>query len=202
MDDAQVGLYGKQIVAGSAVLAIAMTAIVMLAQRVSALKESRALDYYSTLPVSRVMVVGTVLLSFSAFALPGTVIVVLLGSLMFDLSLNALWAVIPVWGLGSFALSGVGAAIGFGARDEQLAGMYSNLAMMAILFLGIIPSGSLPGWVSPLRAILPSTYAVNALKAGLGGFFTASVGWDFLILTAFGVVSFWLASGPLWPKGE
>lgn len=202
MNDGQIARYGEQIVAGSAVLAIAMTAVVMLAQRVSALKETHALDYYSTLPVSRVMVVGTVLLSFSLFALPGTVIVVFLGSLMFGFSLTALWAAVPVWALGSFALSGVGAAIGLGARDEQLAGMYSNLAMMAVLFLGIIPGSSLPRWVGPLKAILPSTYAVDALKPGLHGAVAASAGWDFVILAAFGTVSFWLVSGPLWPRGD
>lgn len=202
MDDAQIARYGEQIVAGSAVLAIAMTALVMLAQRVSALKESGALDFYSTLPVPRAMVVGAILLSFAAFSLPGTVMVVLLGSLMFGFSATALWAAVPVWILGSFALAGLGAAIGFGARDEQLAGMYSNLAMMAVLFLGIIPSVSLPVWVAPLRAILPSTYAVDALKPGLHGAVAASSGWDFLVLAAFGLVSFWAVSGPLWPKGD
>jgi ABC-2 type transport system permease protein len=202
MDDAQIDRYGEQIVAGCAVLAIAMTAVVMLAQRVSSLKETGALDYYATLPVSRAAVVGAVLLSFSVFALPGTVIVVLAGSSMFGFSLAAVWAAVPVWILGSFALSGVGAAIGFAAPDEQLAGMYSNLAMMAVLFLGILPSASLPRWVAPLKAVLPSTYAVDALKPGLHGAVAASAGWDFLILGAFGLVSFWAVSGPLWPEGE
>ncbi len=202
MEPAQVTEYGRQIVAGSAVLAIAMTAIVMLAQRTSALKESGAVDFYSTLPVSRAAVVGSVLLSFAIFALPGTVIVTGLGALLFDLSLEGMWTAIPVWALGSFALAGIGAAIGFGARDEQLAGMYSNLAMMTVLFLGILPSATLPGWLKPLRVVLPSTYAVNALKPGLGGSLDASVGFDLLILAVFGAISFWLVQGPLWPRSE
>lgn len=202
MEEKQVQEFGVQIVAGSAILAIAMTAIVMLAQRVASLKESGAIDLYSTLPVARGAVIGAVLLSFAIFALPGTIIVVALGALMFDLSLAALWTVIPVWALGSFALAGVGVAIGFGAPDEQLAGMYSNLAMMSVLFLGILPVEKVPGWLGPLRAILPSTYAVNALKPGLEGSSMSGVGFELIVLALFGALSFWAVRGPLWPHSE
>jgi ABC-2 type transport system permease protein len=202
MEPAQVEEFGQQIVAGSAVLAIAMTAVVMLAQRVSALKENGGLDFYATLPVSRIALIGSILLSFAVFALPGTVIVLTLGSALFNLSLAALWAAIPVWVLGSLALAGLGVAIGFAAPDEQLAGMYSNLLMMSVLFLGILPADRLPGWLGPVRAVLPSTYAVDALRPGLAGAMSAGQGWDLLVLAAFGALSFWAVAGPLWPKSE
>lgn len=200
MEPSQVEEFGVQIVAGSAVLAIAMTAIVMLAQRVASLKESGALDYYSTLPVSRGAVIVSVLISFAVFALPGTVIVITLGALLFDLSMTAVWAAVPVWALGSFALAGFGVVIGFGAPDEQLAGMYSNLAMMAILFLGILPGSVIPGWLEPLKVILPSTYAVEALKPGLDGSVEAGQLFDLAVLAGFGALSFWAVRGPLWPQ--
>jgi ABC-2 type transport system permease protein len=202
MDPDQIEEFGAQIVAGSAVLAIAMTAVVMLAQRVSWLKESGALDYYTTLPVSKASMIGSVLLSFAVFSLPGTVIVLGLGAALFELSPTALWAAVPVWALGSFALAGVGVAIGFGAPDEQLAGMYSNLAMMAVLFLGILPADRLPGWLAPVRAVLPSTYAVAALKPGLVGDVATSMVLDLLILAGFGAISFWAVRGPLWPRAD
>lgn len=202
MDESQVEEFGHQIVAGSAVLAIAMTAIVMLAQRVAALKEAGAIDYYSTLPVSRAAVVGSILVSFAIFALPGTIIVVTFGAMLFDLSLAALWAVVPVWLLGSFALAGIGVAIGFWAPDEQLAGMYSNLAMMAVLFLGILPANKLPEWLSPVRVVLPSTYAVEALKPGLDGTVGSGIAGDLAVLALFGAILFWAVRGPLWPHAE
>ena len=183
-------------------LAIAMTAVVMLAQRVSSLKESGALDYYQTLPISRGALIVSILISFAIFALPGTIIVVTFGALLFDLSLNALLTIVPVWAFGSFALAGLGVAIGFAAPDEQLAGMYSNLAMMAVLFLGILPAATMPGWLEPVRTVLPSTYAVNALKPGLGGDGGAVPIVDLLMLALFGALSFWAVVGPLWPKSE
>ena len=202
MDADQVAQFGEQIVAGSAVLAIAMTAVVMLAQRIAHLRETGGLDLYSTLPVPRWMVIVAILVSFAVFSLPGTIIVALLGAQMFGLSLSALWAAVPVWALGSFALAGFGVAIGLASPDEQLAGMYSNLAMMAVLFLGIIPATKLPGWLGPLRAVLPSTYAVQALKPGLEGHLAAGQAWDLLVLAMFGTLFFWAVRGPLWPRPE
>jgi len=202
MDADQVEAFGEQIVAGSAVLAIAMTAVVMLAQRVAALRESGGLDFYGSLPVTRWMLILAILVSFAIFSLPGTVIVAVLGAWLFDLSFTALWAAVPVWALGSFALAGLGVAVGLAAPDEQLAGMYSNLAMMAVLFLGIIPAERLPGWLAPVRAVLPSTYAVEALKPGLEGTFTGGQLLDLLILALFGTLFFWAVRGPLWPRPE
>lgn len=202
MEPDQVQELGQQIVAGSAVLAIAMTAVVMLAQRVASLRENGGLDYYATLPISRPALIAAILLSFAMFALPGTVIVLTLGALLFDLSLAALWTAFPVWALGSVALAGLGVAIGFAAPDEQLAGMYSNLLMMAVLFLGILPASKLPGWIAALKVVLPSTYAVDALRPGLAGSLTAAQGVDLFVLAVFGALSFWAVAGPLWPRSD
>lgn len=202
MDREQVAEFGEQIVAGCAVLAIAMTAIVMLAQRVAALKESGGLDFYATLPVSRSALILSVLVSFAVFALPGMLIVLAGGAALFNLSLAALWSALPVWLAGSMALAGIGVALGFIAPDEQLAGMYSNLAMMGVLFLGILPVDKLPDAFGPIRAAIPSTYAVDALKPGLSGTIAASQVWDITVLLAFGALSFWVIAGPLWPRSE
>jgi hypothetical protein len=140
--------------------------------------------------------------SFAIFALPGTLIVVTLGALLFDLSLGALVSIVPVWALGSFALAGLGVALGFAAPDEQLAGMYSNLAMMAVLFFGILPTETVPGWLEPLRKVLPSTYAVNALKPGLAGDAFVFPVFDLIVLALFGALSFWAVRGPLWPRSD
>jgi ABC-2 type transport system permease protein len=143
-----------------------------------------------------------VLVSFAVFALPGMLIVLAGGAALFDLSLAALWTALPVWLAGSIALAGIGVALGFVAPDEQLAGMYSNLAMMGVLFLGILPADKLPDAFGPVRAALPSTYAVDALKPGLSGTIAASQAWDITVLLTFGALSFWAIAGPLWPRSE
>ncbi|MBW3576109.1 MAG: ABC transporter permease [Actinobacteria bacterium] len=80
--------------------------------------------------------------------------------------------------------------------------MYSNLAMMAVLFLGILPEDKLPDWISPLRVVLPSTYAVEALKPGLDGAVGTSLAGNLAVLALFGAILFWAVRGPLWPHAE
>jgi hypothetical protein len=80
--------------------------------------------------------------------------------------------------------------------------MYSNLAMMAVLFLGILPASKLPGWLEPLRIALPSTYAGDALKPGLEGPIDVTEFSDLIWLLGFGALFFWAIRGPLWPDKE
>ena len=54
----------------------------------------------------------------------------------------------------------------------------------------------------PLRVVLPSTYAINALEPGLEGSVIGTQLWDLLVLGAFGTLSFWAVNGPLWPRRD
>lgn len=161
-----------QFVAGDVVLAVALSALTFLAQRVAWMKANRAFDYYNTLPISAPLLLLAVFTSYFAFALPGMIAIAVVGGLIFGLplmpSVDLLW-VLPTLLLGGIALAGLGALIGLGGRDEQLAGTYANLAMMAVLFLGIVPAGDFPAPVQLLLGLLPSTYMVDSLKLGLVG---------------------------------
>lgn len=163
---------GLQFVAGSVVLAVALSALTFLAQRVAWMRAHRVFEYYRTLPTSSMMLLLTIYLAYLAFALPGMVALVLIGGWLFGLPLTAgaalVWT-LPTLLLGGIALAGLGALIGLAGRDEQLSATYANLAMMAVLFLGIVPAGNFP---APMRLFLllsPSTYMVDSLKLGLVG---------------------------------
>jgi ABC-2 type transport system permease protein len=110
--------------------------------------------------------------SYFAFAVPGMVAIAVVGGLIYGLpltpSVDLVWAV-PTLLLGGVALAGIGALIGLAGRDEQLAGTYANLAMMAVLFLAIVPTSDFPGGVRALLGLLPSTYMVDCLKLTLVG---------------------------------
>ncbi|MBV9281425.1 MAG: ABC transporter permease, partial [Chloroflexi bacterium] len=161
-----------QFVAGAVVLAVALSALTFLAQRVAWMKANRAFDYYNTLPTSNAVLLLAIFISYFAFAVPGMVAIALLGGIVYGLPLTlgvaVLWA-LPTLLLGGIALAGLGALIGLAGRDEQLAGTYANLAMMAILFLAIIPSDDFPRAVQALLGLVPSTYMVDSLKDALVG---------------------------------
>jgi ABC-2 type transport system permease protein len=183
------------IVAGSTVLVAAFVGVNLLAQRFGALRARGALDYYAALPISGASVVLGTTASYATFAVPGALLTALAGAAMYDLSFAQLWLALPAVLVAGAALSAVGAAIGLILPRPELATVLGQLAMTAVLFLGVIPPGHMPAVVRGLRDLLPSTYAVDALAAALRGH--ASAGgqlWRLAATAAYAVVALVIAS--------
>ncbi|WP_018500038.1 ABC transporter permease [Parafrankia discariae] len=161
------------VVAGSTVLVVAFVALNLLAQRFGALRAAGALDYYLTLPIPGAAVVLGTAASYATFAVPGTIVTVVVGALLYGLPLGGLWLLVPVTVLAGASLAGIGAAIGLLAPKPELATVAGQLGMSVVLFLGVIPADRLPGIGRLARDLLPSSYAVDALAEG----FAPAVDW-------------------------
>ena len=166
-----------QVITGNLVLSVAITSIAMLAQQVAWMKASRTFDYFRTLPVPSAAVVLSILVAYLFFALPGMAVVLLVGRLLYGVGMQIGPMLVPAVLLSGVALSGIGAVIGLLSRTDQLAGLVGNLAMMAVLFLGIIPAARVPAVVNTISWIIPSTYAVHLLMALLG---SGASAWEWL----------------------
>ncbi|MDX6211613.1 MAG: type transport system permease protein [Frankiales bacterium] len=158
------GSEGAQIVAGSTVLVVAFVGLNLLAQRFGALKANGGLDYYAALPVPRGVVVLATAASYATFAVPGTVGTAVAGVLMYDLRWAALLLLPLVVLLAGASLAGVGAAIGLLAPKPEIATVAGQLGMSAVIFLDLVAAHRLPVLVQVLRAVIPSTYAADALS--------------------------------------
>ncbi len=158
----------EQVVAGCVVLVIGFVALNLLAQRFGQLAASGALDFYAALGVAPAAVVLGTAATYATFAVPGTVVVALVGALLYGLPLGYLWVVLPVAVAGGVALAGLGAAVGLLAPRPEIATMAGQLGMTAVLFLGLIQESRMPGLLRVVRSIFPSTYAVDALGEALG----------------------------------
>jgi ABC-2 type transport system permease protein len=154
----------QQIVSGAVVLVIAFVALNLLAQRFGQLRAHGGLDYYAALGTRPSAVVLGTAASYATFAVPGTVVTAVTGALLYDLPLARLWVLAPVAALGGAALAGVGAALGLLAPKPEIATVAGQLGMTAVLFLGLVRPARMPVPVRPLLAVVPSTYAVNALR--------------------------------------
>lgn len=157
------------IVAGSTVLVAAFVGLNLLAQRFGTLRARGALDYYAALPISGGAVVLGTTASYATFAIPGALLTAVVGAAMYGLPFTYLWLAVPTVVLAGIALSAVGAALGLLLPRPELATVAGQLAMTAVLFLGVIPPSHMPTAVRGLRDALPSTYAVDALAAALRG---------------------------------
>jgi ABC-2 type transport system permease protein len=157
------------IVAGSTVLVAAFVGLNLLAQRFGALRARGALDYYAALPISGGSVVLGTTASYATFAIPGALLTAVIGTAIYGLSFTGLWLAVPTVVVAGIALSAVGAALGLLLPRPELATVAGQLAMTAVLFLGVIPASHMPIGIRGLRDALPSTYAVDALAAALRG---------------------------------
>ena len=182
----------RQVVAGAVVLVVAFVALNLLAQRVGHLRAHGGLDYYAALGTPPSAVVLGTAASYATFAVPGVVVTAVAGALLYDLPLGRLWVLAPVAVLGGAALAGLGAVLGLLAPKPEVATVAGQLGMTAVLFLGLVEPAA-P--VRPLAALLPSTYAVEALRetfAPVPDY--AAVGVDLAVCAAFAVATLALAA--------
>jgi ABC-2 type transport system permease protein len=101
----------------------------------------------------------------------------------------------PVAVLGGAALAGVGAAIGLLAPKPEVATVLGQLGMTLVLFLGLVRPERMPGVVRPLLALVPSTYAVDALRESFARPMDgAEVARDLAVCAAVAVAALALAS--------
>ncbi len=165
--DAGDGATGRQVVAGSTVLVVAFVALNLLAQRFGALRAD-GLDYYAALPVPASAVVLGTAASYATFTLPGAVLTGVTGCLLYGLPLAHLWVLVLVLPLAGASLAGIGALLGLLAPRPELATVAGQLGMSAVLFLGVVPAERMPAALQVVRALLPSSYAADALADALG----------------------------------
>jgi ABC-2 type transport system permease protein len=156
---------GAQVVSGATVLVVAFIGLNLLAQRFGALRANGGLDYYAALPVPPGVVVLATASSYATFAVPGTVVTAVAGVLMYGLPWAPLALLPLVVGVAGASLAGVGAAIGLLAPKPEIATVAGQLGMSAVIFLDLVPAHRLPDAVQVLRAVVPSTYAADALTA-------------------------------------
>jgi ABC-2 type transport system permease protein len=131
------------------------------------MRATGAVDYYGALPVPPAAVVLGTAASYATMAVPGTVVTGIVGALLYELPVSGLWLLFLVVPLAGASLAGIGALLGLLAPRPELATVAGQLGMSAVLFLSIIPAAKLPLLLRPVRAAVPSTYAADALAAGL-----------------------------------
>ncbi len=152
----------QSVVAGSSVTVVSFVALNLLAQRFGALRASGALDYFGALPVRPSAIVTATAAAWASFTVPGSVLVAVGGAVFYRLPLANVWVIAPVVVAAGISLAGLGALLGLVAPRQEIATVAGQLGMSLVMFLGLVPAHRLPGLVQAVRAIVPSTYAVDA----------------------------------------
>ena len=187
---------GAHIMAGNLVISTILTTMEHSASRFAWLKATEGLDYYATLPINRAVMIVAVIASFITLALPQLAMTLLLGRVLFDLPLSPHPLALVVIVLAAVSLASVGAVLGILAPDQSTQQVTSSLLQFAMLFLSpvLIPAERLPPLMQVTSRILPTGYAVEALRKLLVGVLDEVVLLDIAALALFSVVSLFIAT--------
>jgi ABC-2 type transport system permease protein len=153
------------------------------------------LDFFATLPITRVALILATVIAFLVLALPSLFLTLILGALILGIHLVLspwLVVVIPLIGI---ALCGLGALIGIVVRTPEEVNSVSILATFMMIGFGpvIVPPDRLPGIVRWSSLVSPATYAASALRQTvLGRPDRIPLGIDLAVLSAFLIGSLWL----------
>ncbi|MBD2579223.1 ABC transporter permease [Oscillatoria sp. FACHB-1406] len=192
------------ILIGSLVMSLMFGNLGNLSSRFAYMRFSGVLDFYMTLPVRRSLLILAVVLAFFLLSFPALLVTLLFGSWFLQLPLTLhwlLWLAIP---LCVVPLAGVGAAIGIKAPNPEVTGAVTLLVTMLALFIGpvLLPASRLPRIVQFLGDFSPATHAATVLRQTLLEPPTSSFFLSCGVLLGFSLLTFWLVSRSLQPKGN
>lgn len=159
------------LISGNVLFSIINICLVSVGQNITFMKQIRSLEYYATLPINKLCLLFSIILSFFIVAIPGFVIVLILGALVFKYQLTVNLMLIPAILLIAGSFSGIGALIGIRSNDSMKSGLICQLIMFIIIFATpvFVALERLPKLIQYFSYLLPSTYGANLLRSVLLG---------------------------------
>lgn len=177
------------IMTGSLVLTVSMGTMLSLGQHIGWLKGVNAFEHYAALPISKATFLAALATRGVLLALPSLLIVSVVGGLLLGFWLGpAAWLVLV---LSAYAMSGIGAFIGFWSPTAQVASSATQVVQpLIILFAPVyFPLEQLPFVLQVTARLLPTTYSAGALRGVMAGEGLLELYPELLILLGFAVIS-------------
>jgi ABC-2 type transport system permease protein len=187
------------ILCGSLVMSLMFSNLGNVSSRFAYMRFSGALDYYTTLPIRRSLLVIAVVSAFFVLSLPSLLVTIVFGTWFLNLPFVLHPLILFVVPLCVLPLAGIGAAIGASSSNPEVAGGLTLLVTMLALFVGpvLLPVSRLPEIVQLIGSLSPATYAASALKQTLLEPLTPQIMIDFAALISFSLLSFSFVSRQL-----
>lgn len=177
------------VVTGSLIMNISLGAMLSLGQDIGWLKEQNAYEHYASLPISKAVFLAALITRGVLLSMPSTFLLLAMGAFFFNLLPNV--GALLVLVLSAYAMSGLGAFIGFWSPTGQIANLATQIVQpLIVLFAPVyIPLEQLPYPLQITAHFLPTTYAARALREALTGASLLELWPEILILASFAVVS-------------
>ena len=182
------------ILGGNMATAVAFGPAFLLINKIGAGRERHEFEYWSTLPMPRLVFVLALNLVALLLALPGLVGAYLLGAFLLGIPLAGGLPLLLLIPLGALPLAGFGALLGSYASDAQIANVIGNILTIVVGFLSpmLVRPEQLPPVLRLLAFFVPTTYVADLFRAVLGGQTQLPPLLDLAIIVACSAISLFL----------
>ncbi len=159
------------ILGGNMATAIAFGPAFLLINKIGMGREHHEFDYWSTLPIPKLVFVLALNLVALLLALPGLIAAYLFGAFMLGIPLAGGLPLLCFIPLGALPLAGFGALVGSYAPNREMANVFGNILTIVVGFLSpmLVRPEQLPLPLRMLAFFVPTTYVADLFRAILGG---------------------------------
>ncbi|MHB1681741.1 MAG: ABC transporter permease [Bacilli bacterium] len=180
-----------EIIAGNVVASSVQLFLTTTPQMIANMRETRAIDFFATLPVSKSSFMLGLVGSFLVQSFVDVVIVYAVSGLFLDQFLFPGVMSFLAYTLLTLSLISLGAVIAIFSRNSLMAGSIGGLAGMLCTFLMPVyyPIRVLPLILQWLARITPVYYARNLLMGGLTNSYHGNLFLDLFVLGSYAVLS-------------
>ncbi len=189
------------ITTGAPTLALVPVGFVMLPGTVADQKLAGTFDYIWSLPSPRSAQAASTFTLFTLFALPGSVLALLVAAWRYDVHLAFSALLIPAVLLCALMAITVGYGMALAISNPIVTNVVTNaLVFVVLLFSPIVyPASQLPAWLATVHYFLPFYNMAVVIRAGLTSGVVAHVATSFVVLTAWTAVG---ATATAWVVGR
>ncbi len=189
--------YFDFIAPGIMAMTVMMSVMTGLPAAISQEKEVGTLDGMMVAPINRLSIIIGKTLAQTARGLLQGVIILVLASLLFGISIQgSIVLVFALLLLGVFSFVGLGVVLTSFAKDQETAAMVMMTLMFPMMFLSgvFFPVQQMPWYMQDISKVLPLTYAADALrKVMVLGAGIPEITTELSVLIVFGVVMIGIA---------
>ena len=184
-------------VTGIPVLAMIPVGFAMVPASIIDHKIKNTYDYVWSLPVPRAASAAATFTIFTALAIPGPAIAILIATIIYDIDLQVSWSVIPAVLLTSAMSTSVGYALGHVIPEPRVTTLIMNMVIFLVLLFSpiVVPIEQFPDWWASVQRVLPFWHMSVVMRDALAdGLVTSSVAASYLVLTVWTVAA-WVSAG-------
>jgi ABC-2 type transport system permease protein len=183
------------IATGAPTLAIVPVGMALVPGVVMQHKFDQTYDFLWSLPVPRLAIAASSFVLFTALALPGVAVSLLVAVWRYDIHLSVSWAIVPAVLLAALMANSVGFGMAHAIPEPRITNLLVNMIIFLVLLFSPIafPIANFPGWFAAVHRVLPFFHMANIIRAGLTHGLVDRVAVSYAVVAAWTVASWALA---------